>query len=116
MLGRIEAFDSDAGYAGLLRFGSMDKFFGVEPFSGEIFLLGPLSGLFTGENKTELVEHTLDIVACDWGEPAKCTGESAIIRISEANIHAPCFEKVSEQFRKNFCILKLIEPKILRFF
>ncbi|VDN42166.1 unnamed protein product [Gongylonema pulchrum] len=93
IVGRVEAFDSDAGYAGLLRYGSTDKFFAVQPFSGEIFVLGALSDLFSSENKTRYVEHIVEVSACDWGQAMKCTNGSMKILLSATNIHKPYFEK-----------------------
>ncbi|CAG9538889.1 unnamed protein product [Cercopithifilaria johnstoni] len=93
MLGRVEAYDSDFGYAGLIRFGTFDKFFALEPFSGEVILLKSLTDLLGNKNKTEQMEYIIEISACDLGQPIRCTNGMITVLITEANVYKPRFEK-----------------------
>ncbi|VDN03543.1 unnamed protein product [Thelazia callipaeda] len=93
VIGKINAHDADIGYAGLVRFGTMDKFFGLKPFTGELFVLISLVDLMKIKNQTKLIEYKVNVTACDWGQPVKCTNGSVKVLISEANLHAPRFEK-----------------------
>lgn len=94
MLGQVEAHDGDMGYAGLVRFGTFDKFFGLEPFSGEVILLISLTDLLKNKNETKPMEYIVQISACDWGQPIQCTNGIITVFITEANVHRPRFEKV----------------------
>lgn len=99
MLGRVEAHDDDIGYAGLIRFGTSDRFFALEPFSGQIILLLPLMDLLRNKNETKPMEYIVQINACDWGQPVRCTNGIIKVFISEANVYRPRFEKVLGNFR-----------------
>lgn len=94
----MEAHDGDIGYAGLIRFGTFDKFFALEPFTGEVILLTSLIDLLKDKNKTK-VEYVIQINACDWGQPTRCTNGTITILITEANVYKPRFEKVFKSFR-----------------
>ncbi|OZC11535.1 hypothetical protein X798_01393 [Onchocerca flexuosa] len=93
VLGRVEAHDGDTGYAGLIRFGTSDKFFALEPFTGQIILLLPLIDLLRNKNDTKPMEYIVQISACDWGQPIRCTNGIIKVLVSEANVYRPRFEK-----------------------
>lgn len=94
VVGRVEAHDSDMGYAGVVQLGTLDRFFALEPFTGEVILLMPLTELLRHGNRTNPTEYVVEISACDWGHPARCTDGIITVLIAEANVHWPRFEKV----------------------
>uniref|UniRef100_A0AAF5PQC7 Cadherin domain-containing protein n=2 Tax=Wuchereria bancrofti TaxID=6293 RepID=A0AAF5PQC7_WUCBA len=93
VVGQIESHDDDMGYAGLIRFGTFDKFFALEPFTGEVILLVPLGELLRNKNKKKQMEYIFEITACDWGQPVRCTNGTVTVLITEANVYRPRFEK-----------------------
>ncbi|EJD75084.1 cadherin domain-containing protein [Loa loa] len=93
VVGQVEAHDGDMGYAGLIRFGTFDKFFALEPFTGEVILLASLVDLLRNRNKTKQVEYNVEISACDWGQLVRCTNGTITVLITEANVYRPRFEK-----------------------
>uniref|UniRef100_A0A915PC44 Uncharacterized protein n=1 Tax=Setaria digitata TaxID=48799 RepID=A0A915PC44_9BILA len=93
MLGQVEAYDSDVGYAGLIRFGTFDRFFALEPFTGEVTLLTPLTDLLRSKNETAQAEYIVQINACDWGQIVACANGTIKVLITDANVHRPHFQK-----------------------
>lgn len=92
---RLLASDEDSGYAGLLYYGGVDKYFGIHAETGDIYVAEVLSDLFR-ENieKQNYMEYSLHVSACDCGQPMKCTDATVLVNVTQSNAHAPHFENV----------------------
>ncbi|VDK86986.1 unnamed protein product, partial [Litomosoides sigmodontis] len=93
VLGRVEAHDDDSGYAGLIRFSTFDEFFTFDPFTGEVILLKSLTDLLRNGSERKEMEYVIEMNACDWGQPVRCTDGMISVLITAANVHWPHFEK-----------------------
>jgi hypothetical protein len=93
-VGFVKAIDSDFGYNGLIGYTTTDPFFGIDLYSGRLFVQKTLTPLLVGTKKDHLL-YEIDVVAHDHAfEAAKTATGKVQIKIMDINNHAPEFEKV----------------------
>ncbi|VDK23988.1 unnamed protein product [Anisakis simplex] len=100
MLTTLNASDADRGYAGILQFACWDELFEVNVHSGELRVAGRLHELMhreisNNDSTNEMsIQHRLNIMVCDMGDPVKCTNATLNVTVVDSNNNAPLFDKV----------------------
>lgn len=100
-VGFIEANDLDQGYNGLIGYTTNDNYFGIDLYSGRLFVQKPLFSLLDASKKDYLM-YEVEITARDQAFDGPKSATTKIqIRINDVNNHSPEFEKVFKKFYNN---------------